>query len=289
MTVKITALVDNEASEGLRSEHGLSLWVEAKGRCILFDTGQGQTLAHNARRLGVPLAKADAIVLSHGHYDHTGGMAELLSVAPTARVILHPGAVIARYSVGPGKPPRAIGIPQAARDAVARVSDGRVIGVLQPFRLAAAMGVTGPIPRETSYEDVGGPFFLDPRGERRDAIEDDQALWIGTPDGLIVCVGCSHAGVINTLQYVRKVSGISSIRAVIGGFHLRHANDWRIEKTMDALRSLSPGMLAPCHCTGEVALRALENGLGASVSRCRAGMRFSFQPGAAGTRNGLAT
>jgi len=275
---KITVLVDNKGATGLRTEHGFSLWVEAEGRNILFDTGQGSALTHNARQLGVPLEKTDTLVLSHGHYDHTGGMAELLTVAPKARVVLHPGAVIARYSVGSGRPPRAIGMPQSARDAMERLPDGGVIVVLKPLRLTAATGVTGPIPRETAYEDVGGPFFLDPRGERRDAIEDDQALWIGTPKGLIVCVGCSHAGLINTLKYARWVSGIQEIRAVIGGLHLRRANDRRLKKTLDALRSLSPGMIAPCHCTGEGAVRALKDGMGTRVARCHAGMSFLFPP-----------
>jgi 7,8-dihydropterin-6-yl-methyl-4-(beta-D-ribofuranosyl)aminobenzene 5'-phosphate synthase len=167
-----------------------------------------------------------------------------------------------------------------------RLPDGAVMRVLAPLRLTATIGVTGPIPRETAHEDAGGPFFLDQRGDRRDAIEDDQALWISTPEGLIVCVGCSHAGLINTLNCVRKVSGISGIRAVIGGFHLCQANERRMEMTLNALRSLSPGMIAPCHCTGEGAVRAIEDGMDIRVVRCHAGLRLRFPKDTAGEECG---
>jgi 7,8-dihydropterin-6-yl-methyl-4-(beta-D-ribofuranosyl)aminobenzene 5'-phosphate synthase len=278
----VTVLVDNEAGEGLRAEHGLSLLVETGGRTVLFDTGQGAALRHNALLLGVRLGSIDALVLSHGHYDHTGGAAELLSAAPHARLIMHPNAAIERYSVPPGKEPRAIGMPTAVREAIARLPAGAVVKARAPVDLGPGIGVTGPIPRETPWEDVGGPFFMDPQGRQPDAIEDDQALWIATPDGAIVCVGCSHAGLINTLRYVRRVSGIETIRAVIGGFHLCNAKKRRMEETRKALRAPAPGMLAPCHCTGAGAVRALRDEACLRVAPCRAGARFLFPPHTAG-------
>ena len=97
--IRITVLVDDEAGEGLLPEHGLSLWIETGGKHILFDTGQGNALVENARRLGVPLEETDIVVLSHGHYDHSGGLANVLTIAPRAKILLHPGATIARYSL----------------------------------------------------------------------------------------------------------------------------------------------------------------------------------------------
>lgn len=272
----ITVLVDDEAGKGLTPEHGLSLWVEAEGKRILFDTGQGNALVENARQLGVPLHKTDILILSHGHYDHTGGVADVLSIAPGVRLLFHPKAVTPRYSLHPGKPTREIGMPQSARSAIDRMQENRITWAVQPVRLNARMGVTGPIPRETSFEDVGGPFFRDPNGVRRDAITDDQALWIDSGEGLVVCVGCCHAGLINTLNYVRRVSGNDSIRAIMGGFHLLQADDQRIERTLDALRSMSPGLLVPCHCTGERAVLALKETFGDQVISCVSGMTFQF-------------
>jgi len=101
-SIRITVLVDDRGADGLCAEHGLSLWIEADGRRILFDTGQGRALFRNAPRLGAQLKDADGIVLSHGHYDHTGGVAEVLKIAAAARLVLHPGAVIPRNAVREG-------------------------------------------------------------------------------------------------------------------------------------------------------------------------------------------
>lgn len=274
--IGITVLVDDKGAADLPAEHGFSLWIEAGGLRILFDTGQGKTLPRNARHLGAGLEGTDFLVLSHGHYDHTGGITEALRSAPFARLVLHPAAVIPRYSIKPAEKPRRIGMPRSSCSELEKLRAGRILWATRTLQLAPGIGVTGPIPRETTYEDTGGPFFLDPRGERKDPIEDDQALWIETPEGMIICVGCSHAGLINTLNYVRKVSGISYIRAVIGGYHLLHASDERLGKTLDALRLLSPGMLVPCHCTGEKAILALTAAFGKRVSCCHTGMEYHF-------------
>jgi 7,8-dihydropterin-6-yl-methyl-4-(beta-D-ribofuranosyl)aminobenzene 5'-phosphate synthase len=276
--VKIITLVDNTRAAGLSTEHGFSLWIEAAGMRILFDTGQGKALFGNAHRLGVRLEETDFLVISHGHYDHTGGIAGVMDIAPRARLILHPGAMASRYGIRRGIPPREIGIPATARSAVEGAGEGAVTWSARALQLIPGIGVTGPIPRETDYEDVGGPFFLDSRGERKDEIEDDQALWISTPEGLVVCVGCSHAGLINTLNYAQKLSGVSKLRAVIGGLHLLQANTRRLEMTVGALRALAPELLVPCHCTGEKAVRFLKDAFGKGMSVCHVGAEYAFTP-----------
>jgi 7,8-dihydropterin-6-yl-methyl-4-(beta-D-ribofuranosyl)aminobenzene 5'-phosphate synthase len=275
-SISITVLVDNQAGTGLKPEHGLSLWIEAGGKRILFDTGQGKALVENARQLGVPLEKTDFLVLSHGHYDHTGGVASALTTAPRTRLVLHPETLAEKYRLSRGKPAKSIGIPNAARTLVNQVKDDSILWADRPLPLAPNIGVSGPIPRETPFEDVGGPFFLDGQGEEKDAIIDDLALWFLTPEGLIVCVGCCHAGLINTLTHVQRLNGNMPIRALIGGFHLLHADDDRIERTLDALQSMAPGQIVPCHCTGKQAIEAFKDRF-EHVDACSSGMVFRFQ------------
>jgi len=275
--VKITVLVDNRAGEGLLSEHGLSFWIEADGKRILFDTGQG-ALEFNARILGVNLAETDTLVLSHGHYDHTGGIPMVLREARSAEIFFHPGVTHSRYAIRGGKA-KAIGMPREAMTAMEKLPPERLHPVQRPAMLSDRIGLTGPIPRAAAFEDTGGPFFLDPEGKAADPIEDDLALWIRTDDGLVVCAGCAHAGIVNTLDYVRGLAGGPRVRAVIGGMHLMEADPRRMTETIAALRVLPPDLLVPCHCTGEKAVEALTEAFGERVTPGAAGMAFRFQAG----------
>lgn len=248
-SLRITILVDNRAAPGLIGEHGLSLWIEAEGKHILFDTGQGGAFEANARALGVDISKTDILVLSHGHYDHTGGIPQVLKAAGGVEVYCHPGVVAPRFSIRNGTP-KPIQMPSESIAAIENLPVHGIHWVLEPVLVSERIGVTGPIPRETNYEDTGGPFYLDPEGKQADPIDDDLALWIATEDGLVVCLGCCHAGLVNTLNYIRRISGETTIRSVIGGFHLRDANSTRIDRTVAALRSLSPAGSLRCRFWG---------------------------------------
>lgn len=275
--VTITVLVDNEASDGFAGEHGLSLWIDVGPRRILFDTGQGPALLPNVRRLGVPLEQTETVVISHGHYDHTGGLDSVLARASRARLVIHPQATVTRYSVRPPKAARSIGMPDRVRIRVGQLPAAQVTNSTGPVMLAPHIGVTGPVARDTSFEDVGGPFFLDERGQKPDPIVDDQALWIATPAGLVICAGCCHSGLINTLRHIQNVSGVSRIRAVIGGFHLVNADANRLLRTVDALHQIKPEHLVPCHCTGRGAIDVLREAFGDAVRQCRCGSVFRFE------------
>lgn len=272
---KITILVDNHAGDGLFAEHGLSLWIEAEGLHILFDAGQGMAFESNARSLGVNLDETDVLVLSHGHYDHTGGIAQVLQRALKTNVYCHPGIVQPRYAIRDGTP-KSIQLPQMSMAAIDRLPSQHLHWVQQPMLLSERIGVTGPIPRETSFENTGGPFYLDPEGRRADPITDDLALWVQTDDGVIVCVGCSHAGLVNTLNHVQCLSSGQRVRAVIGGFHLLNASRERLDQTVAALRLFEPDIVVPCHCTGDLATETLRNGLGERVLPGAAGMTYRF-------------
>ena len=186
----ITTLVENTTSgPGLLAEHGLSLWIEYGNRHILFDTGQSDILVQNAKALNIDLARADAIVLSHGHYDHTGGLSTVLDIAPKARIYLHPAAIEPKFSRS-SHGACSIGMPDSARQAI---RNREIIWTELPTQVFDGMGITGQVPRVNNFEDAGGPFFLDEDCREPDLLLDDQALFIESSKGLIVVFGCAHA------------------------------------------------------------------------------------------------
>ncbi len=269
----ITVLAENTVQGiGRIGEHGLSLWVETPESCVLFDTGQGLALPHNAPALNIDLRRADAVVLSHGHYDHTGGLTHALDQAPLARLFLHPSALASRF-VCREEQSRAIGMPEAARQVVnARLAS--VVWTDEPTEIAPGLFVSGPIPRRTAFEDAGGPFFLDALGTVTDPIEDDQAMWIETADGVTVLLGCAHAGVVNTLDYIKRLLPKRSIHTVIGGTHLATADAERMDRTVAALREFDIQRLIPLHCTGFAATARLAGELPDRVAQCPVGSQI---------------
>jgi 7,8-dihydropterin-6-yl-methyl-4-(beta-D-ribofuranosyl)aminobenzene 5'-phosphate synthase len=147
--------------------------------------------------------------------------------------------------------------------------------LFRPCEPQAGVGITGPIPRQTTFEDVGGPFHLDPRGTRPDPIEDDTALWVETNKGLVILTGCCHAGLVNTVNYVRKLAGQSRVRAIIGGLHLATAARERLGKTCQCLADWDVETVVPCHCTGDEAVAFMRERLGRRVVPGRAGFRWT--------------
>jgi len=269
----LTVLVDNQAGCCCLAEHGFALWIERGDRRYLLDTGQGTALAENVRALGVDLGRADALVLSHGHYDHTGAVPMVLGAAPHVHVYCHSGVTEPRYSIRDGQA-RDIRMPMFSMRALATLPIERMHWNGGSQLIGDRIGLSGSIPRWTDFEDAGGPFFFDPHALRADPVSDDQALWVSTDKGLIVCVGCCHAGLINTLSHLREVTGESRIRAVIGGLHLGSASRERLEKTAQSLRDLNPGLMIPCHCTGEGAIAYLRDHLDCPVHTGYSGLRL---------------
>lgn len=276
-TVNITVLVENTArGRGILGEHGLAYWIETATGKVLFDTGQGMALESNAAACGKQLEDLDAVVLSHGHYDHTGALHSVLKRAPGAAVYFHPDALKSRYSKS--RDGHVYNVDDAYLVQGGLSAGGvQCIETREPVEIVRGLYTSGEVPRKTTYEDTGGDFYLDEEGKIEDPILDDQSLFFNSPEGLVLILGCAHSGVVNTMRQVMRVAGTDRLHAVIGGMHLLHAGPERIEKTISELRSMGVKMMAPCHCTGLAAVAAFWNAFPGQCVEAHAGKTFSFK------------
>ncbi len=272
----VTVLIDNTPADNLQSEHGLSLWLEFGDKRVLFDTGQSDMILKNAKVLGINLASADAIVISHGHYDHTGGLTAVLDIASHATLYLHPEAMKPKYSQK-DKNIRMIGMPDSAKEAIhALANNGKVVWTEMPTEIFPGLFVTSRIPRNTDFEDSGGNFFIHQSCQKADELSDDQALYFQTKQGLVILFGCAHAGVVNTLDYVTKMTSQKAVYAIIGGIHLVNASSTRIERTIEAFEKYEIQKIIPLHCTGQKAKENIRAALGDKCVFLDGGGRISF-------------
>ncbi|WP_409421884.1 MBL fold metallo-hydrolase [Pseudaeromonas sp. ZJS20] len=272
----LQVLCDNQAGPGLLAEHGWSCWLDDGQAPLLFDAGSGTGLLSNAARLSVDLQRCQHLLLSHGHWDHSGGLAQLPE-ALLSRVHGHPDCLRPRVSRHAGKPVRQIGMP---RDLACRLGPLGHWGS-EPIRFSASLGSSGTIPRLYPIEDAGGPFFWDEAGEEPDPIPDEQSLWLATPAGLVVVLGCGHAGLVNTVQHLLTLTGLPRLAGVIGGLHLLHASEARLAFTCQWLRHWAPDFLYLGHCSGEQVIPRLAQALpDTEVRTTRAGdlYRFALHP-----------
>ena len=277
MAISLTLLVENTArGMGVLGEHGLSWWLDTGTHRVLFDTGQGMALLNNARRLGVDLSQADAIVLSHGHLDHVGGLEQALAAAPQAALFMHPRATDRRYSGSDRKPKgRRLSTDFMETEAF-RAGGRRVVVTAEPVEVVPGVWTTGEVPRETDFEDTGGPLFLDEAMTQPDPLLDDLSLYVPTAQGTVVVCGCAHSGVINTLRHIARLTHDAPVRAIFGGVHLENASPRRMDETIRALRGYHPYRLGCCHCTGFRPLLRLNAEFPEACVQASAGARFEF-------------
>ena len=250
MKIRISTLSDNIARRGdFLGEWGLSILVEAGDTSILLDSGKGISASYNADTMGIDLGKIDKIVLSHGHYDHTGGLPHILrKMRKGVEILAHPDIWATKYSRHQDEPERYIGIPFQRYELES-------LGVRfnltsKPVRITDEITTTGEITMVTDFEEIDNALFVRKEtGWQQDELMDDQALIISTRRGLTVVLGCAHRGIINTLYHARQLTGVETVHTVVGGAHLMNASEERLYKTIAALRDLGVQQLGLCHCT----------------------------------------
>lgn len=262
MNSKITILCENRAglTEGIIGEHGFCALVEKNGEKLILDTGQGLSLIHNAHTLGIRLDNLSKIVLSHGHYDHTGGLEKLPVQENRVDIIAHPDLFNPKYSLKKGSHGdkyKFIGMKQT-REALESRLNARFVFLTRFTPLTDQIFYSGEIPRITDFEALDSRLLVKhPEGYRTDHMQDDASLLIETLSGPVILTGCAHAGIVNVMEHFSHHTGHKTFYAVIGGTHLGFLNSLdQLEKTMDAFDRFQVQRLALSHCTGNEAAAA---------------------------------
>ncbi len=261
----VSVLLENEArSETLAREHGLSLLLGCGDATVLLDAGQSDACLRNAAELerqGKPgLGAVTAIVLSHGHYDHSGGLAHVLpyfaarGASSRPPLIMHPDALLPRRRADAKTGGfKELGIPEASR---VQLRGWPLRLSKEPLHLSEQLVYLGEIPRK--YPET---CALLGEAERdgvyeKDQLWDDTALAYISPKGLVVVAGCAHSGIINIVEHAKAVTGVESVHAVIGGTHMHDAGAALVDRTLRYFNEQNVALLRTCHCTGEALSRS---------------------------------
>jgi 7,8-dihydropterin-6-yl-methyl-4-(beta-D-ribofuranosyl)aminobenzene 5'-phosphate synthase len=276
MAVRITTLSENTAQLGFIGEWGLSILVETESARVLLDTGLSTSAVYNADLMGIDFSTIDAIVLSHAHGDHTGGLRDVLRrVRKQVQVIAHPDIWIPKYVVY-GEMSRYAGIPYMKEDLESLGASFTLTA--KPFKIGDDITTTGEIEMTTDYETIDDRLCVK-KGNKMipDPLADDLAMVVKTTEGLVLITGCAHRGIINTVRHVQKLTNGEYIHTIIGGTHLLVANQERVGKTAKELKELGLQRLGVSHCTGFNASAALAKEFGDIFFLNNAGSQLTFE------------
>jgi 7,8-dihydropterin-6-yl-methyl-4-(beta-D-ribofuranosyl)aminobenzene 5'-phosphate synthase len=263
---------DGRTRAGLRAEHGFSALVTVRRggttTSLLFDTGLSpDAMVVNADRLGVDLLDVHGIVLSHGHFDHVGGLAGLATRCGGRRslpMVVHPMAWTRRRLAVSGAEP--VEMPTLSRRAL-EAEGFALVERRQPSLLVDdCVLITGEVDRTTEFErgmPAAHEAWIDGGWRHDPDVVDDQALVVHVRGrGLVVVTGCGHAGAVNIARHAQRLTGVGLLAALIGGLHLGGpAFEPVIGPTVEALTAMQPGLVVPGHCTGWRAQHALATAL----------------------------
>lgn len=279
--VEIKILVENTARLGIKNilgAHGLAIHLKIKyekdATNILFDTGPShKVIKNNIEEMKVKLDEIDMIILSHGHYDHTGGLMGILkSLNKKIPVIAHPDCFLPKFTLK--KRFRYQGTPFTISEIQ---QNSNLLRLKEPIKITRQVYTSGEIPRETEFEKISGAKTIKDHRIVDDKMLDDQSLIINFKDGLIIITGCAHAGIINIIKRSVKLTKERRIKAIIGGFHLADAKKERIKRTIEALKSYKVEKIMPCHCTGENTIVRMALEFGDKMKRVSAGETLIFK------------
>ncbi|PLV60328.1 MBL fold metallo-hydrolase [Thermotoga sp. KOL6] len=251
----VHVICDDSALEGLEHEHGFS----AVTNTILFDTGKTDVFLKNLKKMHMEVPKN--VVISHGHYDHIGGLAFLSN----KRIWIRKEALFPKYSGN-----KYAGYPHDWNDVATK---NEVIFVEDRLlELEPGVFLIGPV---NLRNDVSfGEFYVEKSGtKQKDLFEDEQTLILTTEEGLVVITGCSHRGIDNIVLDISEIFN-KSIQLLIGGFHLLNASEKRIEKIVKVFNDLRIKGIAPCHCTGNRAIEIFKEKFSGTVLTCKAGVKL---------------
>ncbi|MEN8117462.1 MAG: MBL fold metallo-hydrolase [Bacteroidota bacterium] len=258
----ITILTENVAGGKFQAEHGLSYLIDIDGEKILFDTGHSDVFLKNAEKLGIDICnQVKKIVLSHGHWDHGDGLRYL----DNKTLITHPSSFIKRFRKADKSP---VGLSLTKKEIESKLI---VLETTEPFQVTNNLIFLGEIPYTNDFE-AQTTTFIDEAGNP-DFVPDDSALAAVIGNEIVVITGCSHAGICNITEYAKKVTGISKVKAVIGGFHLKLQNK-QTKQTIEYFKQNRAEQLYPSHCTQLPALAAFYNEF--KYEQVKTGMLFNF-------------
>lgn len=253
MSIRLTVLCENSVERvspaGLLGEHGFACHLQTEQGNYLFDTGGGQTILANSDALQIDLQQLRGIIFSHGHLDHTGGLQQVLGRTGRVPVYAHPDLFQVRHSSNDNQL-REIGIPWHKEQLEVLGADLRLDKA--PQEIAPGVTLSGEIPRLNQFE-TGDPSLITITEDGRkvtDELADDMSLFIDSPKGLIILLGCAHAGVLNIIEHACKITGQDKIHMLIGGTHLKFSSQQQLKVTLERLEELDIERIGVSHCTG---------------------------------------
>lgn len=258
--MKITTLMENKVKEGLdlHHEHGLSILIQVDNKKILFDLGQSGNFIQNAKSLDVNLKDLDYVTISHGHFDHSGGLERLIEeVNPEIKLYLGNGFFTPKYSLREDGEYAYLGNPFDENYLKEMEIDYNFVKDDITYLTEYLMIFTN-FQRDEEFENTSPNMFLK-QGEDyiKDEFLDEISLGVKTDKGILLIVGCSHVGILNIINTVEKRTGLN-IYGLIGGTHLVKEDDEKINNIIDHLKEKEIQVIGACHCTGKQGETMLE-------------------------------